>query len=175
MLRVVHRGPLIMRHSAALPFFLSRSDDVIGWEITSTTETVHGLLLLDGPRVIIQWRVGRQTDHIGTEIRTDREVDPVQEVVLPLGEIATATVRASRWPWSRLRLVLTAADLRTFEQVTGMGGLRLDHPAELVLRVRRGDRTLAWEFVGELQLALAELALNRAEAEASEALPAGQQ
>jgi hypothetical protein len=166
-------GSLIMRHSAALPFFLSRSDDVIGWEITSTTETVLGLLLLDGQRVIIQWRVGRQTDHIGAEIRTDREVDPVQEVVLPLGEIATATVRASRWPWRPgLRLILTAADLRAFESVAGVAGLRLDHPAELVLRVRRGDRTLAREFVGELQLALAELALERAEA--SGVLPAGE-
>jgi hypothetical protein len=38
-----------MRHVAALPFFLKRSEDIIAaGRITSTAETIHGLLRLDG-------------------------------------------------------------------------------------------------------------------------------
>lgn len=153
-----------MAHSAVLPFLLRRSHDVIGGgEITSTSETVHGLLRLDGERLIVQWRSERETDRIGQEIRTDREVDPVREVVLPVGAVGAAQLRRSWWPWSgTTRLVLTAADLRAFEEVAGAHGLQLSHPAELVVRVRRQDLEQAREFIGELALALAERALSAA-------------
>jgi hypothetical protein len=153
-----------MPHAAALPFVLRRSHDVVGGlEITSTTETVHGLLRLDGERVHIQWRVARSTDHVGKEIRTDREVEPVREAVIALGAIAGAAVRW-RWRWPPGRyLVLTAADLRAFEDVAGAAGLSLDHPAELTLRLRGADQALGVEFAGELELALAERALANAE------------
>ena len=60
-----------MPHSAALPFVLKRSQDVLGAaSMTSTKETVHGLLRLDGERLVVQWRLSRQIEHIGTEIRT---------------------------------------------------------------------------------------------------------
>ena len=164
-----------MPHSGALPFLLRRSDDVIGEHgITSTSETVHGLLRLDGERLMIQWRLARQTDQVGRQIRTDREVEPVREVELPLAALAAASVRLSWWPWRKdggARLVLTAADLRAFEQIAGEGGLKLDHPAELVVRVRRGDRMAAIEFAGELELALAERTLRAADVPG--ALPAG--
>jgi hypothetical protein len=153
-----------MAHAAALPFSLRRGQDVIGEEITSTRETVHGLLRLDGERLVIQWRVARATDRVGREIRTDREVEPVREVVVPLTGLAGATVRGGWRRWLRgPQLVLTAADLRAFEGVAGQGGLRLDHPAELVLRLRHADRAAAGEFAGELELALAERALHAAE------------
>ena len=152
-----------MSHSAALPFILRRSNDVIGVEITSTRETVHGLLRLDGDRVYVQWRVARSTEHVGWQIRTDREVEPVREAVIPLHSIAGATVRWQwRWPPGPY-LVLTAADLRAFEEVAGAAGLSLNHPAELALRLRGADRALGNEFAGELELALAERALAAAE------------
>jgi len=153
-----------MPHSAALPFVLHRSHDEIGkGEITSTQETVHGLLRLDGDRIHVQWRVARETDRVGREIRTDREVDPVREVVLPLTAIAGASVRW-RWRWPPgPYLVLTAADLRAFEDVAGAAGLSLDHPAELALRLRRSDRELGSEFASDLELAVAERALAAAE------------
>jgi hypothetical protein len=50
--------------------------------------------------------------------------------------------------------------------VAGEGGLRLKHPAELVLRVRRSDRLLAEEFAAELTLAVAEQALEAYQARA---------
>jgi hypothetical protein len=157
-----------MPHSASLPFVMRRSHDVFGREITSTTETIHGLVRLDGDALHIQWRAARSTDRVGRqEIRTDREVDPVREVTVPLNAVAGATIRR-RWPLGA-RLVLTATDLRAFEEVAGAAGLSLDHPAELALDLRREDRALGGEFVGELELALAERAL--AAAEAKEALP----
>ena len=97
-------------------------------------------------------------------IRTDREVEPVREVVLPLSAIAGATVQWRWWKWPPgPYLVLTAADLRAFEMVAGAAGLSLDHPAELALRLRRADRSLGTEFAGDLELAVAERALATAE------------
>jgi hypothetical protein len=160
-----------MAHSAALPFILKRSDDVIGVEITSTRETVHGLLRLDGDHVYVQWRVARSTERVGWQIRTDREVEPVREAVIPLSAIAGATVRWQwRWPPGPY-LVLTAADLRAFEEVAGAAGLSLNHPAELALRLRGADRALGNEFAGELELALAERALAAAEGKPMLATP----
>jgi hypothetical protein len=155
-----------MRSSAALPFMLARTQDVIGVsEITSTREKVHGLLRLDGDRLVIQWRVARSTDRVGARvIRTDLELEPVREVVLPLRSIAGAAVRWRWWEWPPgPRLLLVAADLRAFEEIAGAAGLRLDHPAELALRLRHSDRLAAREFAGELSLALADLAIRDAE------------
>lgn len=62
-----------MAHYAALPFTIRRNKDVIaGKEMTSTRETVHGLLRLDGERVLIQWRTSRAIDRVGSEIRSAR-------------------------------------------------------------------------------------------------------
>ncbi len=155
-----------MPHSAALPFVVRRSRDVLGeHEITSTQETVHGLLVLEADRVVIQWRVARKISRVGPEIRTDEESDPVREVVVPIGRLASARLRSTWWQFfgRERRLVLSAADLRTFEAVGGPGGLPLEHPGELVVGIRIGDRTAAREFASELDLALAEQALRRAE------------
>ena len=154
-----------MPHSAALPFVLHRGHDSVGIkEITSTSETIHGLLRLEGDKVYVQWRVVRSTDRVGLEIRTDREVEPVREVVLPLSAIAGAAVRWRLWKWPPgPYLVLTAADMRAFEEVAGAAALSLDHPAELALRLRRADRELGAAFAGDLELAVAERALAVAE------------
>jgi hypothetical protein len=153
-----------MPHSAAVPFVIRRTNDVVGaLEITSTTETVHGLLRLEGERLQIQWRLARSTERVGMSIRTDRQVEAVREVVIPLNAVAGAAVRW-RWQWPPGHyLVLTAADLRAFEDIAGTAGLSLDHPAELALRLRREDRVLGSEFVAELELALAERDLASSE------------
>ena len=71
------------------------------------------------------------------------------------------------FPWPpRWQLVLQAADLHAFRALAGEAALLLDHPAELVLDLRRGDRAVAREFVAELDLALAEAALQAAESHA---------
>ena len=155
-------------HAAALPFVLRREHGVIsGREITSTRDLIHGLLRLDGERLVVQWSASRETSRVGREIRTDRELAPVREVVLPLDAVAGAQIR---WEWRkwppRQVLVLTAADLRAFQSLAGetdTPGLVLEHPAELTVELRRRDRAAAREFVAELDLALAEHALRLAE------------
>lgn len=167
-----------MARAAAFPFVLRRSEDVVGLrEIRSTTETVHGLVRLEADRLVIQWRLGRSTDRVGVQIRTERELEPVREAVVPLTALAAARVQWTwlRWPPGR-RLVLTAADLQAFEHVAGEGGLKLDHPAELELKVTRRNLVAAHEFAAEVELALSELALAAAEGDgrlpgASPALP----
>lgn len=154
-----------MSPSSAIPFVLRRSSDVIGTtKVTTTKETVHGLLRLEDDRLVVQWRLERRVDHVGSVIRSDSEMEPVQEVVIPLRGVAGARVRTPWWRFGRGgQLVLTAADLLTFEGIAGQKGLNLSHPAELVLGIRRKDRLAAVEFAADLELALAERALRLAE------------
>ena len=167
-------GQGLMPRVAAVPFHLRKSSDTFSaTTVTSTTEVVHGLLRLEGDRLVVQWRRARHTERMGAaSYRTDEELEAVREHVIPLSGVAGAAVRRRWWePWAGPALVLRAADLRAFEEVAGEGGLRLAHPAELVLRVRRADVLLAEEFAAELALALAERAL--AEAERRPTLPEG--
>jgi hypothetical protein len=160
-----------MSQSTAFPFELRSGTDTFELaEITSTTETVHGLLRMEGDRLVIQWRRSRSTEVVGLEIRTDKEHEPVREESLPLAALAGAAVRwrLFRWPPGRY-LVLTAADLRAFDAVAGASGPRLDHPAELATPIRRAARAAALEFSSELNLTLAERTLR--EVEDAAALP----
>ena len=154
--------------SAALPFYIKRSEDEYSaMSVTTTSEVAHGLLRLDGERLVIQWRVARKTEHVGMQIRTDQEMEPVQEVVVPLDAVAGASVRSGLLAWlsGGPRIVLTAADLRAFDALAGQEGLRLDHPAKISLRLGRADRLAAEEFAAELALAVAEAALGEGRAE----------
>lgn len=147
----------------ALPFTLRRGHDAFtASTVTTTVETVHGLLVLEGDRLVVQWRRSVKTDHMGAAaIHSDEEVGAVRERVVPLAGVAGAEVRRHRWaPWTAPVLVLRAADLAAFDEIAGAEGLRLDHPAELILGLRRRDVLLAEEFSAELTLALAGRALG---------------
>jgi hypothetical protein len=147
----------------SLQFTLRRSEDIVGvTEITSTRETVHGLMRVEGENLIIQWRVARSTDRVGMVIKTEREMEPVREVVVPLAALASARFGWRwRWPPGR-RFILTASDLRAFEPLS-TAGFELDNPTELAVGIRRPDRLAAREFAGDLDLALAERAVAAAE------------
>jgi hypothetical protein len=135
-----------------------------GPEITATRDDSHGLLRLDGQRLVAQWSTVREVSRVGSTIRVDREIGPVRNVSLALRGLAGARVRWRALPWPpRWQLVLQAADLQAFRALADEAGLPLDHPAELVLDLRRTDRGLARQFVTELELALAEDALEAAE------------
>lgn len=147
---------------AAVPFLLKRGEDVMtATSVETTRETIHGVIRLESERVVLQWRLDRKTEVMGgTGMRTDQEFEPVREVEVPLDGVAGATVRAGWLGWLLgPKLVLTAADLAVFEVVAGADGLRMDHPAQLHVRVRRRDRLLAEEFCAELALVLAERSL----------------
>ena len=151
---------------AAAPFHLSRGEDQFeGGSVTSTREVIHGLLRLEGDRLVVQWRLTRRTEHMGAmAVRSDEELESVRELVIPLSGVAGAVVRRRWWaPWTGPTLVLRAADLRAFEEMTGESGLRLDHPAELLLGLRREDALTAEEFAAELAMAVAERAVAEAD------------
>lgn len=152
-----------MNGTPTLPFTLKRRSDVYSDSaITSTTETVHGLLMVGEGHLRIQWRVARKTDHVGSEIRSDEEMESVRQVDIPLDGVAGAVVRRRWWSWPPgARLILRASDLRAFEELAGQEGLRLRHPAELILPLRRRDRLAAEEFAAELSLVLAERAVEK--------------
>ena len=146
---------------SAVPFTLKRSSDLYtsGGGYESTTETAHGLVRLEADRLVIQWRVAVVTESMkGAGYETREEIEPVSEIVIPLAKVAGAFVLERRW-WRLLgpRLVITAADLLAFEEIAGQQGLKLKHPAKLVLRVKRSDRLIAEEFAADLALALARL------------------
>jgi hypothetical protein len=158
---------------AAVPFVIRREHGVVRWfEITATVEVSHGLLRLEAGRIVAQWSTARETSRVGSEISVDRQLGPVQEVALPLAGMAGARVRWRPVPWPpRWQLVLRAADLTVFDALAGEARLLLEHPAELVLDVRRADRAVAREFAADLELTLAERSLQVAERQAR--LPAG--
>jgi hypothetical protein len=154
-----------MARQAAVPFHLSRSqDEFAGGTVTSTKEVIHGLLRLEGDRLVVQWRLARRTEHMGAmAVRSDEELESVREMVIPLAGVAGAAVRRRWWLPRNPMLVLRAADLRAFEEVAGEGGLGLDHPAELLLGLRRADLLVAEEFAAELAMAVAERGLAAGE------------
>ena len=150
-----------MTSLAAVPFTLKRSTDLwtASGEYESTTETAHGLVRLESDRIVVQWRVAVRTESLGGALyETREEIEPVQQMVLPLTSVAGAIVPSRRW-WQLTgpRLVLTATDLLAFEKIAGQQGLKLKHPAKLVLRIKRADRLIADEFAAELALMLARL------------------
>lgn len=131
--------------------------------MTTTTETVHGLLRVEGDELTVQWRLARKTHYLGAMAQhSDEEFEAVREATIPLSAMAGAIVQRPWWRfWSGPRIVLMASDLRALEAVTGEDGLRLAHPAKLVLTVRLSDALAATEFAAELELAIAERALER--------------
>jgi len=154
-----------MARIATLPFSLARKEDEYRTgSVTTTRETVHGVLHLEGDVLRISWRRAVRTDHYGTlDIRSDKEVEEVREVEVSLPALGRASLREPQWlkRFRSSRLILTAQDLRAFEPVTGPEGLGLDHPARLELRIAPRDRLEAAEFVAEFELALAERLLGQ--------------
>jgi hypothetical protein len=152
---------------ASVPFVVLRENGVVrGFSVMATREVTHGLLRIEGDRVVAQWSTARETSRAGWEIRVDHEQGPVREVELSLSRLAGARVRWRLLPWPpRWQLVLRAADLRVFEALADELRLPLSHPAELVLDLRAADRAVAREFALDLSLSLAEDAVRLAEAE----------
>ncbi len=127
----------------------------------TTTETVHGQLSLEGDQLTVQWRLARKkTDW--NKGQSEEEFESVRDATIPLSAIEDVIVRRPWWRfWSGPRIVLVASDFRALEAIAQEGGIRLLHPAKLVLGVRRADALVAAEFAGELDIAIAERALAR--------------
>ena len=141
---------------AALPFQVSGEHQVIAnGTVTTTEERRHGVVHLEGTTLTVQWRVEREIQKVGVEIRTDVERDGMRSVPVRVDQLGDARVRSrGRWFWRRWELVLTARDLSAFDPLVGNDGFAFEHPAELVLPVRSADIELAREFASEVELAM---------------------
>ena len=145
--------------SPAVPFSVPLSEQILssdaGLTYVTAKRRVHGVARVDDDRLVLQLAESRAVVQLTEMGVTQRmESDPVAERAIPLALVGDARLRR-HWLW--WQLVLTAADLRAFEGLPGAEGV------ELRLRVDRRHRALAEELVGTLQLALAELAVQRAE------------
>ena len=106
-----------MPRLATLPFILRhRKESFTAVSMTTTTETVHGLLRLEGEELTVQWRRGRKIQDLGgTSMSSDEEFEAVREATIPLSAMSGAIVQR---PWWRLwspRIVLFASDLRALD------------------------------------------------------------
>jgi hypothetical protein len=159
---------------ATLPFQLSTGHQVIaGGTVTNTEERRNGVLRLEGYTMVVQWRVEREVQQIGAEIRTDTERAGMREVPVPVRLLGDARLRTrGRWWWRSWELVLTARDLIAFDRLASDDGFEFEHPAELVLPVRDRDVELARDFASEVELAIAEEALAAAQRLSAPTVPA---
>lgn len=134
-------------------------------EYTATAATTHGMLRVVGDALVIEWRVSRATMRAGASFETSEETDPVSEVAIPIGRLASAEVRRVAWwqPLARPTLILAAHDLRAFEPVAATGALALTHPSRLELTLARSDVGAGIEFAGELSLLISDNQLRHAE------------
>ena len=127
----------------------------------TTTETVHGQVSLEGDQLTLQWRLARKKTNWNSG-ETDEEFESVRDATIPLSAIEGVIIRRPWWRfWSGPRVVLVASDFRALEAVTREEGIRLAHPAKLVLAVRRADALVATEFAAELDISIAERGLAR--------------
>lgn len=142
----------------AVPFTVPLDEQLTsagGLTYVTTKRRVHGIARLEDDRLVLQVAESRAVVHVtGTGIEQRTESDPVAERAVTLDQLGDARLRR-HWLW--WQLVVTASDLRAFEGLPGAEG------GELRLRVDRRHRAVAEELVATLRLALAELALQRAE------------
>lgn len=149
-----------MSRSPVVPFALTPPKEVSvnGGRVLSREYQVRGVARLEIDRLTLEWSGSIEIVEVSSgNTRQLRESVPAQRLVLPLARIASIELRARWWrPYIELR-------------TTGIGPLELVPTAtagRLALRVTRRDRGAAAELVSQVQLGMADLALNEAEAEA---------
>ena len=153
-----------------LPFrFVKTKDAQVGGpaQVTTTHELCEGLVRLDGDALVFQVLVTRTVTRVGgASVRTDRSTEPVREIRVPIGSLSS--IRARRRGWLRRReLMLVARDLKAFIDVPGA------RAQELKIPVAREHADEAAEFVGTVELAMADHALKLAESGGLPELSAG--
>lgn len=158
---------------AALPFQLSAEHQVIsGGSITTTEERRNGVLRLENDAVMVQWRVEREIQRIGPEIRTDTELAGIREVTVPIYALGDARIQSrGRLWWRKWEIVLTARDLQAYDALAREDGFAFVHPSELILPLRKDAVDAARDFASEVELAIAEHALALAQRPAETPLP----
>jgi len=153
-----------------LPYrFVKTKDAQVGGptQVTTTHELCEGLVRADADALVFQLLVTRTVTHVGgTSVKTDRFTEPVREIRVPVGAIASIRMRRRGW-LRRRQVVVTARDLRAFIDLPGA------RAQELIIPVSRQHADLAAELVGTVELAMADHALKLAESGGLPELSAG--
>jgi hypothetical protein len=144
-----------------LPFrFVKTKDAQVGGptQVTTTHELCEGLVRIDGDGLVFQVLVTRTVTRVGgASVLTDRSTEPVREIRVPIGSLASIRVRRTGW-LRRRELVITARDLKALISVPGARAQEIKFP------VLREHSDAAAELVGTVELAMADHALKLAEA-----------
>ena len=136
-------------------------------QVTTTHELCEGLLRIDSDALVFQLLVTRTVTKIGgTSVNTDRFTEPVRELRVPIAALASIRIRRTGW-LRRREVVIIARDLRAFIDLPGA------RAQELKIPVLRQNADAAAEFVGTVELAMADYALKLAESGGLPELKAG--
>lgn len=121
-------------------------DHSAGNRTSWSTYQVHGVLLVEEDRIVIEWVVtARKGEVDGMDVTMDVEELPAEGLELPLERMYEAKVRIGWW---RPRLTLIANDLGLFQGIPGARGSNLD------LFITREDRSLAVHVAGDINDAI---------------------
>jgi hypothetical protein len=136
-------------------------------QVTTTQELCEGLLRIDDDALVFQVLVTRTVTKVGgASVNTDRFTEPVREMRVPIAALATIRIRRTGW-LRRREVVITARDLKAFINLPGA------RAQELKIPVLRQNADAAAEFVGTVELAMADYALKLAESGGLPELSAG--
>ena len=141
----------------AVPFFLAqpKETNIERGRVQSKEFQVRGIARLEGDRLTLEWSGSVEITEIhGGNVRNLRQSVPAQRLVLPATRIARLEVHGRWWrPYIELR-------------TTGIGPLELVPTASggrVLLRITRGDWSIARELVSHVNLEMADAALRDAE------------
>ena len=135
--------------------------------VHTTHELCEGLARVEGDALMFQVLVTRTTTRVGgSSVQTDRSTEPVRDIRVPISALASIRIRRTGW-LRRREVLITARDLKVFIDLPGA------RAQELRIPVLRQHADAAAEFVGTVELAMADYALKLAESGGLPELRAG--
>ena len=158
-----------MSRAFAVPVWISISEtpELSNWGTVTEEERVDGILRLDGESLVLEVEISQSTTTLdGRGQRTEREDLGLHEFRVPFDELVGLSVHR-RWFLPYLKIPASRLDT-----LRGLPGAK---QGVAKLRVSHGNWGLARTLVAELEIARADLALERAqrlEEGEQEALPA---
>lgn len=126
---------------------LPGTDKVSGLRAVSTSFRVHGLMFLEGGRLVIQWGGAVQVQDVSPmSVKDERELLPEERVSVPVSHLYRATLVGGWW---RPRLTLEAKELGALAEVP------TEEAGAAQFWYARGDRAAALAMAAGINAAIA--------------------
>jgi hypothetical protein len=136
-------------------------------KVTTTHELCEGLVRVETDALVFQVLITRTITRVGgSSVHTDSSTEPVRDIRVPISALASIRIRRTGW-LRRREVVISARDLKAFIDLPGA------RAQELKIPVLRQHADAADEFVGTVELAMADYALKLAESGGLPELRAG--